>query len=155
MRRAGFPQRIPIPAFMAKYKGLAVDFTAPTPRTKDEVIGMLRRLEGRHARIQEEQRMKPDHDADEGITVRNSVASDGTFTGWVVGKSKIFLKHWHTEILNTMNGANQRAAVMIQSYVRMHQQRTRYVFHPALTRCLPCVCVCMCALFALSLPLSV
>lgn len=126
MRRAGFPQRVPYGMFMAKYKGLAGNYTAPTPRSKEEVVDFLKRLEDRHRQQQEVKTLKREVDADEGIS-NLTRRHEATFTGWVVGKSKIFLKHWHTEILNTMNATNQRAAVKIQSYERMRQQRAKFV----------------------------
>jgi len=128
MRRAGFPQRIPFPAFMAKYKGLSMAYTAPSPQSKDDVTTFMKALEDRHAELQKNGRMRSqEEEADEGFSNSGARRVETAFSGWVVGNSKIFLKHWHTEILNTMNTVNQRAAINLQSWTRMIQQRRRYV----------------------------
>lgn len=100
MRRKGFPHRLLFTDFIKKFKGLVMDYTADCGIDKAAISSVMQQLAARRSK------MHPDK-----TPVFDTAAA-------IIGKDKIFLKHWHIEILSDMAYAEQQAAMLIQAHVR-------------------------------------
>lgn len=108
MRRKGFPHRPLFTDFIKKFKGLVMDYTADCGNDKAAISSVMQQLAARRSK------MYP------GKTPVFDAAAA------IIGKNKIFLKHWHIEILSDMAYAEQQAALLIQAHVRGMLAKKQY-----------------------------
>eukprot|EP00041_Stephanoeca_diplocostata_P006092 m.75482 g.75482 ORF g.75482 m.75482 type:complete len:1672 (-) comp16172_c1_seq12:83-5098(-) len=131
IRREGYTHRLPFGEFFATYRGYAFPFVDdvnryaktnewrdnlaaqfrvnPSDRQRDLVRTILQTCEQRHARAVAHRR---------GAKLLDH---------WQIGKTRVFLKYWHLDILNAMMKPYELAAVVLQRYLRMAVDRLRFL----------------------------
>lgn len=111
IRRQGYPNRLKHEALFEKFQGLVYNYTAvlaADQRSSSELMTKLTTLS-------------------EGMKATGNISHSGSLDNWLVGSTKAFLKHWHLDLLVTMQGVHQAAAVTIQANVRMFLCRKNFL----------------------------
>ncbi|EGD79108.1 myosin [Salpingoeca rosetta] len=108
MRREGFSVRMSFEELISSYQGIVFKFSDKMKYTK----GVAEELLIKCAEKQEANRQ------DQKLT--------SSLSGWLIAKTKVFLKYWHPDVLDALLLDSKIAAVRIQSWVRRFLAQKRF-----------------------------
>ncbi|EGD81714.1 hypothetical protein PTSG_02425 [Salpingoeca rosetta] len=112
MRREGFPVRLEWGELLQRYQGIAFPFSASYGNSKDMAIKLMKTAQAKQEEIRKEKK----------LTARVT-----TLDGWKPANSKMFLKYWHTDVLETLLKPFDTAIIKVQALARRFIARCRYV----------------------------
>eukprot|EP00043_Microstomoeca_roanoka_P015316 m.153412 g.153412 ORF g.153412 m.153412 type:complete len:1145 (+) comp16232_c1_seq1:118-3552(+) len=112
MRREGFAVRMTFEELITSYQGIAFKFSDRMKHDKSVAAALLEKCREKQEAIRAE---------------KNLTHMTSELSGWLVAKSKVFLKYWHTDVLDSLLHPSKVAAVRIQCWVRRYLARKRFL----------------------------
>eukprot|EP01147_Barroeca_monosierra_P010244 gene10244-2400_t len=112
MRREGFPVRLDWHELLQRYQGIIFPFSSNFGDSKHHAIQLMKGAQEK----QEEIRKK-----------LKQTARVTTLDGWKPANSKMFLKYWHPDVLDTLLRPFDTAIVKIQAAARRFIAQCRYL----------------------------
>eukprot|EP00730_Choanoeca_flexa_P004847 TRINITY_DN11819_c4_g1_i5.p1 TRINITY_DN11819_c4_g1~~TRINITY_DN11819_c4_g1_i5.p1 ORF type:complete len:1165 (+),score=413.54 TRINITY_DN11819_c4_g1_i5:208-3702(+) len=117
IRKDGYPNRPNFREFIETYKGAVFDFTAKMDWHAANCRKILEKAEAKQKEIAQAQGMK---------------GKTSELSKWIVARTKVFLKYWHSDILDNMMRPMDQAAITIQKWVRRFTAQAKFyeiVYH--------------------------
>eukprot|EP00038_Savillea_parva_P000358 m.95710 g.95710 ORF g.95710 m.95710 type:complete len:1845 (-) comp10120_c1_seq2:251-5785(-) len=121
IRREGFSHRILYSDFFQMYHGIAFPYTTARGHSLQSVF------RGPPNDAQRDLLRKVLTVAETQCVANAPTAGGLTLSGWQIGKTRVFLKYWHVDLLNMQLLSHERAAIRLQLYFRGLRDRRAYI----------------------------
>lgn len=112
MRREGYPDRKTFRELLATYAGIVYPFSKRIEYTRRQAEDFMTKCQAKQAEVVQAKKLS-------GKTVH--------LNNWIVAKTKVFLKYWHTDVLDTLMRPFDSSAVVVQKWVRRFVARSKFL----------------------------
>jgi myosin heavy subunit len=112
MRREGYPDRKPFRELLETYQGIAYPFSKRIEYTRRQAQDFMEKAQAKQEEIVKAKKLS-------GKTVH--------LNNWIVAKTKVFLKYWHMDVLDTLMRPFDASVVVIQTWVRRFVARSKFL----------------------------